>query len=115
MRANPVLRRAVAAFARDAFADLEIFPAQIFGNIMQRRMAGSAARIRRRILDFQRVGDLFRACGGERGGGPLRMKILLRPDEKLVLLCATAAVARVNRVTAGSTSFILLGFGIFIL
>ena len=59
---------------------------------MQRCVAGSAARVRRRIFDFQRLGDLFRARGGERGWRPLRMKIFQRPDEKLILFRTPAAV-----------------------
>ena len=93
VRAQPFLRRAVAAFAGDAFADLEIFTAQIFRDFMQRCVAGGAARIRRRVFDLQRVGDLFGARGGERGGRPLRMEILERPGEELILLRAAAAVA----------------------
>ena len=100
VRAQPIFRRAVAAFARNAFADFEIFAAQIFRHFVQRRVADGAARVGGRVFDVQRVGDLFRARGRERGERPLRMKILQRPDEKLVLILPAAAVA--TGIRAGS-------------
>ena len=59
---------------------------------MKRRVADGAALVRRRVFYFQRVADLFRARGCERGGGALRMKIFQRPDEELILFFSAAAV-----------------------
>ena len=91
--AQPIFRRAVAAFTRNAFARFEIFTAQIFGNFVQRRMTSRAAGIGRRVFDLQRIGNLLRARGRKRGGGTLRMKIFQRPDEELALILSATAVA----------------------
>ena len=90
---QPVLRRPVTTFAGNAFAGFEVLAAQIFRHAIQRRVADGAARIGGCVLDVQSVGDLLRARGGERGRRTLRMEILERPDEKLVLVRAAAAVA----------------------
>ena len=82
----------MAAFARNAFARFEIFAAPIFRHFVQWRMTSRATRVRRCVFDLQRVGDLLRARGRERGGGTLRMKILQRPDEKLILILPAATV-----------------------
>ncbi len=60
---------------------------------MQRRVASGAAHTGGRILDVERVGNLFGARSRERGRWSLRMEIFERPDEKLILGLATAAVA----------------------
>ena len=91
VRTQPVFRRTMAAFARDTFTHLEKFAAKILGNRLQRRMAGSAARVYGGILDVERVGDLLRPRGGERGRRTMRMKIFLRPDEKLISFAAAMA------------------------
>ena len=56
-------------------------------------MARRAARVRRRVFDFQRIGNLLRARRRERGRRSLRMKILERPSQELILFRATTAVA----------------------
>src|ERR1017187_5457655 len=60
---------------------------------MQRRMTGGTARVRRHVLDVERVGDLLRARRGEGGRRALRVKILQRPDEELILSLSAATVA----------------------
>ena len=55
-------------------------------------MTDSATRIRDWILDIHRVGDLLGPRRGDRRHRALRMKILERPYEKLVLFRTAPAV-----------------------
>ncbi len=93
MRTNPLFCRSVTALARDALAELEPSAALISRHIRQWLMTGSAAHIRRWVLDVKGVSDLFRARGRQRGCRPLRMKVFKRPKKKLVLFFRATAVA----------------------
>ena len=93
VRPQPAFRRAMTAFAGDALADFERFSAQRFRDFAQWRVARRAAAVGRGILDLQRVGDLFGARRGEGGKRPLRVEILQRPDQILVLVLPAAPMA----------------------
>jgi hypothetical protein len=56
----------------------------------------------RGVFDFQSVGDLFGARRAEGGNRPLRMEILQRPDQKLVLVLPAAPVAAGTAARGGA-------------
>lgn len=62
--AQPVFSRAVAAFARDALGDFEIFAAPVLRHLVERCVTGGTARVGGRGFDVERGGNLFRARGG---------------------------------------------------
>ena len=56
---QPVMGRTVTTFTRDTFVHFESLPAQIFRHTLQWGVAGRATLVRSRVLDFQRLPDLF--------------------------------------------------------
>ena len=105
VRADPILRRAVTVFARDAFFNFEVGRFEFVGNRLDRRVTNGATVAPRRILDFQNVGDAFGARGGERGDRALMMEIALRPDGELFAVVARAAVTTARAATLRAKKF----------
>ena len=99
VRADPILRRAVAILARDAFFNFESSNFPFGGNCLNRRMTNCAAAALRRVANFQNVGDAFRARGRERGDGALMVEVALRPDGELPAGFSRAAVTTARAAT----------------
>ena len=68
-------------------------------------MARAATVVGSGVLDFQGIGDLIGAGGGERGKRALGMEIAQRPDKKLVLVMTAASVAAGTRAVNSSQIF----------
>ena len=102
VRANPILRRAVATLAGNSFSDRGIVPKSLGGNGLKRRMTHGAARALRGIADFQHLGQPLRSRGFKRCIGSRMMKIVRGPNRVLIALfpCAAVATARTARLRA---------------
>jgi len=105
MRANPILRRAMATFTRDAFRHGGIVPQPPGRHGGKRRMANGATRALSRVANLENFREPLRPRRFQRGIRPRMMKIVRGPDRILLALFARATMAAARAAALRTEKF----------